>query len=203
LQRFHAPHCSSGLVLPYNFENINSYLLGPFDFGFVSAFATRFTTRSIQRKLAVGTSPCYFEVMAGQIYALSVSAHQGTAKVNIARGRLYPDWGLVGDAHAGPGHRQLSLLSWEDIQAAAGHWRPGDFAENITTQNIDLGLLKVGDQLKIGEQVLLEITQLGKKCHSHCEIFRQVGDCIMPRRGIFAKILQGGEVRADDPIQKI
>jgi MOSC domain-containing protein YiiM len=117
---------------------------------------------------------------------------------------LRPDWGMENDAHAGDWHRQVSLLAGESIDAVKKilpSLKNGAFAENIITRGIDLTTLKVGDQLRLGEQVLLEITQIGKECHNDgCVIKKATGDCIMPREGLFAKVLQGGEAQAGDPI---
>jgi len=112
---------------------------------------------------------------------------------------LKENHGIVGDAHAGDWHRQVSLLADEDIEAMRGKGveiRFGDFAENITTRGVDLASLPVGTRLNLGPAEL-EVTQIGKECHSHCAIYRAVGDCVMPRRGIFARVLRGGEVSLD------
>jgi MOSC domain-containing protein YiiM len=104
--------------------------------------------------------------------------------------------GIAGDAHAGPGRRQISLLALEDIREMQGKGlivQPGDFAENITTEGIPWNRVSLGDQISIGEAVL-EVTQIGKVCHTPCQIYRTIGDCVMPRRGIFAKVLTGGTV---------
>jgi MOSC domain-containing protein YiiM len=142
----------------------------------------------------------------GTIKAISFSEKKGTQKTNIPKATLRSNLGIVGDAHAGPWHRQISLLANESIGkmvAMGANVRPGNFAENITTQGIDLIKLSIGDRLRLGECIELEITQFGKKCHSHCEIFRQVGDCIMPREGVFAKVTKGGSVNVGDTIEVI
>ena len=111
--------------------------------------------------------------------------------------------GIQGDAHAGAGHRQVSLLaeeSIEKIRARGVAVRPGAFAENVTTAGVDLGCLRVGDRLRIGD-CELEVTQIGKECHDRCEIFRRAGDCVMPREGVFARVLVGGTIRVGDPIR--
>ncbi|SHM45463.1 molybdenum cofactor synthesis domain-containing protein [Caldanaerovirga acetigignens] len=141
----------------------------------------------------------------GRIVAVSISEKKGEKKQNVRRARLIEDFGLEGDAHAGSWHRQVSLLAKESIEKmkkmglAVG---PGDFAENITTEGIDLGCLPVGTRLEIGD-ALLEVTQIGKECHSGCAIFKQVGQCIMPREGIFARVLRGGVVSEGDEIKVI
>ncbi len=140
----------------------------------------------------------------GRIRAISVSKEKGTQKVNVPDAELKSDFGLVGDAHAGPWHRQVSLLSVESIEkmvAKGAKVAPGNFAENITTEGIDLLKLSLGSKLRLGESVELEVTQFGKECHSRCEIFVQVGDCIMPREGIFARVTKAGHIRVGDFIE--
>lgn len=142
----------------------------------------------------------------GKIKAISVSKEKGTQKTNVPETQVRTDFGLVGDAHAGNWHRQVSLLAFESIeqmQAKGIKVSPGSFAENITTEGIELLNLKVGSKLAIGEGVELEITQFGKKCHSRCEIFKQAGDCIMPRQGVFAKVIRGGSIKVGDIIEAI
>ena len=115
---------------------------------------------------------------------------------------LRPEHGLIGDAHAGGWHRQVSLLAMESIrkmQKMGLEVHSGDFAENITTEGLDLVHLPLGARLNIGE-VLLEITQIGKECHNRCAIFHQAGDCVMPMEGIFGRVLKGGQVQAGDSI---
>lgn len=131
-----------------------------------------------------------------ELVSINVSSVKGTQKKPVDRATLAVDHGIMGDAHAGSWHRQLSLLAEEDIDTMRGKgvelaW--GDFAENLTTRGVDLAALPVGSRLFIGEAEL-EVTQIGKECHHGCEIFRIVGDCVMPRRGIFAKVLVGGEI---------
>lgn len=140
----------------------------------------------------------------GRINAISVSKEKGTQKVNVSEAELKTDFGIIGDAHAGSTHRQVSLLAVESIEemvAKGAKVSPGNFAENITTEGIDLLLLEVGSKLKLGESTELEITQFGKRCHSRCEIFKQVGDCIMPREGIFAKVIKPGRINVGDAIE--
>ncbi|MBE3572063.1 MAG: MOSC domain-containing protein [Moorella humiferrea] len=142
----------------------------------------------------------------GRIVAVCVSANKGERKKNIGRGMLIANHGLEGDAHAGPWHRQVSLLAMESIakmQAKGLKVGPGDFAENLTTEGIDLVSLPVGTKLKIGDRVLTEVTQIGKECHSRCAIYRQAGDCVMPREGIFVAVLEGGPVQVGDRIEVI
>jgi molybdopterin adenylyltransferase len=114
------------------------------------------------------------------------------------------DFGIAGDIHAGPGLRQVSLLAIESIEVMAAegmNLSPGDFAENITTEGMDVRQLRAGDRLILGETAEIEITQIGKKCHGRCEIFRQAGDCIMPREGAFAKVVKSGIIRTGDEIR--
>ena len=142
----------------------------------------------------------------GKIKAISVSKERGTQKINVPRAELKVDFGIIGDAHSGNWHRQISLLGIESIDemiASGAKVAPGNFAENITTEGINLGALKVGSRLKLGTDVELEITQLGKKCHSKCEIFEQIGDCIMPREGIFARVVKAGAINVGDLIVEV
>ncbi len=140
----------------------------------------------------------------GKIKAISISKEKGTKKVNVPEAELRTDFGIEGDAHAGNTHRQVSLLGAESIDKMiekGAKVAPGSFAENITTEGIDLLALKLGAKLKLGEDVELQITQFGKKCHSRCEIFEQVGDCVMPREGVFAKVTSPGRLRVGDIIE--
>jgi molybdopterin adenylyltransferase len=135
--------------------------------------------------------------MSGTIAAVCISKAKGTRKVPIQQAELKANWGIDGDAHAGRWHRQISLLSVTSIdkmrqasKARGIDLAPGDFAENLTIANLDVASLPVGTYLQAGE-TLLEVTQIGKKCHHHCEIFQQVGECVMPKEGIFARVLAG------------
>lgn len=139
---------------------------------------------------------------SGVIKAVCISEKKGTAKKNIGKGRLIVEHGFENDAHAGNWHRQVSLLSHEKVEAfkeRGGCVKQGDFGENLLVSGIELAQLPVGTKLRTGD-VLLEVTQIGKECHAHCEIYKQVGDCIMPREGIFARVLEGGEVAEGDVI---
>ncbi len=139
-----------------------------------------------------------------KIAAVCRSRQKGTRKEIVAEGILRVDHGLVGDAHADCcTHRQVSLLAIESIarmHTSGFDVGPGDFAENITTEGIDLLSLPVGARLCIGEQIILEVTQIGKQCHVRCAIYREMGKCIMPREGVFARVICGGSVRAGDAI---
>ena len=144
--------------------------------------------------------------MKGEILSVNIGKDKGEKKKNIGTCRLIKDLGVADDAHAGPGTRQVSFLSKESIEKIRHRGIElsyGDFAENITTEGIDLHLLPVGTKLKIGKTALLRITQIGKECHERCNIFSQVGDCVMPREGIFAEVLTGGEVKIGDTIEVV
>ena len=142
--------------------------------------------------------------MQGKVLSVNISQAKGEKKENIVCGLFIENLGLKDDAHAEIGIRQVSLLakeSIEKIRAKGLDVQYGDFAENLTTEGIDLPSLPIGTKLKIGGKVLLEVTQIGKVCHDRCNIFYTVGDCVMPREGIFAKVLVGGEVRVGDQIE--
>jgi MOSC domain-containing protein YiiM len=139
-----------------------------------------------------------------RIVAVSISPKKGVKKTNILLGRLIENYGLENDAHAGDWHRQVSLLAVESISKIRGKGldvNPGDFAENITTKGIKLWELPVGTRLKLGKDALVEVTQIGKECHDRCAIFKQIGDCVMPREGIFVKVLKGGTIGPSDGIR--
>ncbi len=139
------------------------------------------------------------------VIAVCKSQEKGTKKKPLNKGVLRQDYGLVGDAHADSAtHRQVSLLATESIDKVRGlgmDLHPGDFAENITTEGIDLVSLSVGNEISIGNEVILEISQIGKECHNKCAIYRQIGRCIMPREGIFSRVIKGGVVRVGDKIK--
>jgi MOSC domain-containing protein YiiM len=140
----------------------------------------------------------------GRIRAISVSIDKGTPKTNVPEALLVADHGLSGDAHAGPHHRQVSLLALESIDKMiqkGANVAPGDFAENITTEGIDLQSLALGAKLRLGRQAVLEITQHGKACHGRCAVYDLIGDCIMPREGLFARVRTGGVIHVADPIE--
>lgn len=139
----------------------------------------------------------------GIVRAVCVSEKKGTSKHPVAMAEFVEDLGIAGDAHAGKWHRQVSLLSLEKIQEfgrRGARVEFGDFGENLVVEGIDFASLPVGCVLSCG-QVQLEVTQIGKECHSHCAIFQQVGDCIMPREGVFAKVLKGGVIRPGDSME--
>jgi len=141
---------------------------------------------------------------SGRILAICRSKEKGTTKKKIESGMLIENYGLQDDAHAGKWHRQVSLLGVESIdkmREKGYQINYGDFAENITTEGIVLNELPVGTKLEVGEYVLLEITQIGKQCHHDCEIKQKIGDCVMPREGVFARVLGGGEIYPGDFIK--
>ncbi len=143
---------------------------------------------------------------AGRIHAVSVSDRKGEVKHNVDQARLVVDHGLEGDAHAEGGIRQVSLLARESIDkmvAAGAKVAPGDFAENLTVEGLDVMHLPVGTRLKAGEAVELEVTQIGKTCHKGCAIRELVGDCVMPKEGIFARVLKEGVVKPGDVIEVV
>ena len=140
---------------------------------------------------------------SGKVVAICISEKKGQRKKPIPTGELRQNHGLVGDAHSGDWHRQLSLLAQESIDKMVAKGldvTAGDFAENITTSGLELHTLPVGAQLSIGD-ILLEVTQIGKECHTRCAIFYQAGDCVMPSEGIFVRVLNGGMVKAGDEIR--
>jgi len=142
----------------------------------------------------------------GKVVAVCTSKEKGERKTNIGTAMAVQGLGIEGDAHAGFGHRQISLLALESIEKMREKGLavyPGDFAENITTEEIDLVSLPIGSRLRIGTDVYLRVTQIGKECHAHCAIFQQAGDCVMPREGIFTEVLRGGKISAGDPLEPV
>jgi len=140
-----------------------------------------------------------------KVLAVCISENKGERKKPVAAVELRENHGIDGDAHAGEWHRQVSLLAQESIdkmRALGLDVNAGDFAENITTSGIDLLSLPLGTRLQIGS-ALLEITQIGKECHTRCAIYYQAGDCVMPKEGIFAKVLQDGTIKPGDTISRV
>ena len=138
----------------------------------------------------------------GIVRAVCLSAEKGTAKQDMGQAELVVQHGLKTDAHAGDWPRQVSLLSFQKIEAFRAQGAEvdyGAFGENIVVDGIDLASLQVGTKLRCGE-ALLEMTQIGKECHNHCAIYQRMGDCIMPREGVFARVLQGGLIKTGDEI---
>lgn len=138
-----------------------------------------------------------------KVVAVCISEKKGTQKHNIGSCKLIEHFGLEGDAHAGKWHRQVSLLAREsaDIMRQKGvNVKDGDFGENIVTEGIELKSLPVGTILKIDNNIIMKVTQIGKLCHDRCAIYYKAGDCIMPREGIFAEIIKGGTIKTGDEI---
>ena len=138
----------------------------------------------------------------GKVIAVCISEKKGTQKHPVQEAEFIEDWGIKNDAHAGKWHRQVSLLSLEKInefRAKGADVALGAFGENLIVEGFDLRNLPIGTQLRSGD-VLLEITQIGKECHSHCEIYKQMGECIMPHEGVFAIVLEGGILKAGQSI---
>lgn len=141
--------------------------------------------------------------MMAKVLAVCISENKGERKKPVEAVELRENHGIVGDAHAGEWHRQVSLLAQESIdkmRALGLDVNAGDFAENITTSGIDLVSLPIGTRLQVGE-TLLEVTQIGKECHTRCAIFYQAGDCVMPKEGIFVKVITGGTIKPGDGIE--
>jgi len=137
-----------------------------------------------------------------QVIAVCTSAEKGTPKRDVQRARLLPGHGLQGDAHAGTS-RQVSLLAWESVERLGVHHPAicyGSFAENLTLRGLEVKDLPIGAKLRVGPDVLLQVTQIGKACHADCAIRQVIGDCVMPREGAFAKVLAGGIVAVGDTV---
>jgi len=146
----------------------------------------------------------------GKIFSINYSKAKGVSKVPIKSALLIEGFGLDKDAHAGGGLKQVSLLSIESIRRQKECSKvkktglllgPGDFAENITTEGVELSTLKVGDRLRLGQSAIIEISKIGKDCHKYCAIYYKIGNCIMPREGIFAMVLKGAEIAIGDDIE--
>ncbi|MCX7770492.1 MAG: MOSC domain-containing protein [Proteobacteria bacterium] len=143
--------------------------------------------------------------MEGKIISINISEKKSIRKKPVESAKLIENLGIYGDAHAEGGIRQVSLLAIESIRKMIDlglEVKPGDFAENITTEGLDLLSLPVGSKLNIGD-VVLEVSQHGKICHTKCNIYKTVGDCVMPREGIFCKVIKGGEIKKGDIIKVI
>ncbi len=139
-----------------------------------------------------------------EIVSLAISKDKGTRKKVVNKAHLKKDHGIVGDAHAGQWHRQISFLSSEEIEKTRERGIKigfGDFAENIATKGIDWGKIPIGTKIQLGKSAIVEITQIGKKCHKKCAIYYQIGDCIMPRKGIFGRVMQEGMVYVGDKLK--
>lgn len=143
--------------------------------------------------------------MKGRLTGICISEKRGTKKQLIPEARIVEHWGIEGDAHGGNWHRQVSLLSQEKIdafRAKGAEAEPGAFGENLIVEGFELRELPVGTRFRIGEAVL-ELTQIGKECHNHCEIYQRMGDCIMPREGVFTEVVRGGHIQTGDEIELI
>ncbi len=139
----------------------------------------------------------------GKVIAICTSPARGTQKHQVPAARFTVEWGIEGDAHGGNWHRQVSLLSADKIaafNARGANVQPGAFGENLVVEGFDFRALPVGTLLRCGD-VLLEMTQIGKECHSHCEIYKRMGECIMPTQGVFARVLEPGEIRVGDEME--
>ena len=144
------------------------------------------------------------KIFKKEIIAVCTSKSKGERKTDVGQGELQKGFGLVGDAHGGDWHRQVSLLAIESIdkmRASGLDVGPGDFAENLTTRGIELHSLPIGTRFRVGASVLLEMTQIGKECHDRCAIYHQAGDCVMPKEGVFAIVIEGGLVKTGDAVQ--
>ena len=141
----------------------------------------------------------------GRVIAISISKKKGIPKTNVQSAKVIENFGIEGDAHAGNWHRQVSFLALESIdkmrEKGLPNLRPGAFAENITTEFLTLPVLEIGTRIKIGKESELEITQIGKECHTKCAIFFKVGDCVMPTEGIFARVIKSGDIHTGDAIE--
>jgi molybdenum cofactor synthesis domain-containing protein len=141
----------------------------------------------------------------GTVKAVCVSEKKGVQKQNINSARFFPDWGMENDAHGGNWHRQVSLLSYDKVKRfneQGANVKHGDFGENLVVEGIDFSTLRVGTRFRCG-QAVLEMTQIGKECHTHCQIYHKMGDCIMPREGVFAKVIQEGVISVGDTMEVI
>ena len=138
----------------------------------------------------------------GKVIAVCVSEKKGTQKTNVGTVTLKEDWGIENDAHAGNWHRQVSLLSYEKVEEFRSRGAvvdDGAFGENLVVSGYDFKTLPIGTRFRCND-VLLELTQVGKECHSHCAIYKVMGDCIMPREGVFTKVLHGGTISVGDEL---
>ena len=142
--------------------------------------------------------------MTGKVVSINISEKKGVRKKPVEEAVIRTDYGIEGDAHSSSDwHRQVSLLALESIkkmQKMGLDVKPGDFAENITTEGIDLISLPVGTRVQIGKDIIGEVSQIGKECHTRCAIFYQAGDCVMPKEGIFIRVIHGGPIRKGDDV---
>jgi MOSC domain-containing protein YiiM len=139
-----------------------------------------------------------------KIVSLAISKKKGTRKTPVETVEVIKDHGILGDAHAGPWERQVSFLAAEQIQEARSRGLQvdfGDFAENVSTEGVNWKALPLGTRVRLGQEVVVEITKIGKECHKKCAIYYQAGDCIMPREGVFGKVIDGGTLRCGDAVE--
>jgi MOSC domain-containing protein YiiM len=139
-----------------------------------------------------------------KIVSLAISKKKGTRKTTVEKVKVIKDHGILGDAHAGPWERQVSFLAAEQIQEARARGLQvdfGDFAENVATEGVNWKALPLGTRVRLGQEVVVEITKIGKECHKKCAIYYQAGDCIMPREGVFAKVIDGGTLHCGDAVE--
>lgn len=159
---------------------------------------------------APGTDPAAMPApasLSGTVRSVNISEKKGRSKDPVAQIEIRPDWGVVGDAHAGDWHRQVSILAWESVLRARDlmglDLKEGSFAENITCEGLDLLALPLGTVVRAGDGVEMELSQIGKVCHTKCAIYHLVGDCIFPREGIFFVVHKGGTVKPGDTIEVV
>ncbi len=141
----------------------------------------------------------------GRVVAVCINRRKGTVKKPVRSAKFEPDYGIVGDAHAGKGSRQVSMLAKESIdgiRATIPDLAYGAFAENIVTTGVDYASIAVGDRIILGNDIILEVSQIGKECHTACAIQRLSGDCIMPREGLFCRVLRGGRLKPGDAVAR-
>ncbi|MGI6535848.1 MAG: MOSC domain-containing protein [Eggerthellaceae bacterium] len=167
-------------------------------------------TPTAHEPAAPGTDPAAMPApasLAGTVRSVNISEKKGRSKDPVPQIQIRPDWGVVGDAHAGDWHRQVSILAWESILRARDlmglDLQEGSFAENITCEGLDLLALPLGTIVRTGDGVEMELSQIGKVCHTKCAIYHLVGDCIFPREGIFFVVHKGGTVKPGDPIEVV
>ncbi|MFQ6069434.1 MAG: MOSC domain-containing protein [Candidatus Aminicenantales bacterium] len=142
--------------------------------------------------------------MAGRILSVCISSKKGTKKKEVNSALLIPEWGIEGDAHAGKWERQVSLLSAGEVKKMKEiipDLKPGDFAENIIIEGLNLNKIKIGDEIMIGNNIILTVSKIGKECHTQCQIKELTGKCIMPEKGIFTRVLKGGRIEKGSPVE--
>ena len=158
----------------------------------------------------VFTEGSLHRMQKGRIHSIHYGKKKGMIKKAMNEAMLIENFGLKGDAHGGPGIRQVSLLAVESIRKQKEcskvkdkeePFQPGDFDENITTEGLDLTQLKVGDRFKIGKKIILKLSKIGKECHKHCATYYKTGDCIMPGEGIFAEVIKGGRIAVGEDVK--